>query len=159
MKCTRFEIKNFKGIRKLSLDLGAHPQGSIITLVGLNESGKTTILEALDYLQLGINDPDPLDLLGLSRDDPHALIPISQRGNFNGTTEIHVTVNLDENDKEEVSQFLKDRDFRPASISDSFRVRDVYTFEDSTYKQRTANWRFIWSHRHIQTRWRTTISL
>lgn len=85
MKCTRFEITNFKGIRKLTLDLAAHPQGRITTLVGLNESGKTTILEALDYLKLGINDSDPLDLLGLDRDDPHALIPISDRSNFNGS--------------------------------------------------------------------------
>ena len=59
MNCTRFAITNFKGIRHLTLDLAAHPQGRIIQLVGLNESGKTTVLEALDYLQLNIDDSDP----------------------------------------------------------------------------------------------------
>ena len=142
MKCTRFEITNFKGIRHLSLDLAAHPQGGILTLVGLNESGKTTILEALDYLQLGINDSDPLDLLGLNRDDPHALIPISERSNFNGSIEITVTVKLSDDDKELLRQFLSERDFRITSPPASFTVKDTYNFQDSTYEGRKALWGF-----------------
>ena len=46
MRFTRFEIKNFKGVEHAIVDLnpaGAH----IATLIGLNESGKTTILEAI----------------------------------------------------------------------------------------------------------------
>lgn len=142
MKCTRFEVRNFKGIRHLSLDLAAHPQGRIIALVGLNESGKTTILEALDYLQLGINDSDPLDILGLNRDDPHALIPISERSNFNGSIEITVTVELDDDDKETLRQFLSERSFHVASHPTSFTVKDTYNFQDSTYEGRKATWRF-----------------
>lgn len=142
MKCTRFEIKNFKGIRNLSLDLMAHPQGRIIALVGLNESGKTTLLEALDYLQLGIDDSDPLDLLGLNRDDPHDLIPISARGNFNGSIEIAVAVELDDDDKDMLRRFLSERDFRIEDLSDSFTVTDTYSFRDSTYEGRRAKWNF-----------------
>ena len=118
------------------------PQGRTIALVGLNESGKTTILEALDYLQLGINDSDPLDLLGLHRDDAHALIPISERSNFNGSIQIAVTVDLNDEDKEELRQFLYDRDFRVTSLSDSFSVKDDYSFENSTYQGRKASWQF-----------------
>lgn len=42
MKFIKFTISNFKGIRRLELDLEKHPQGKIFPLVGLNESGKTT---------------------------------------------------------------------------------------------------------------------
>ena len=142
MKCTRFEISNFKGIRHLSLDLAAHPQGGIVALVGLNESGKTTILEALDYLRLGINDSDPLDLLDLDRDDPHDLIPISERSNFNGSIEITVIVELDDDDNEKLRQYLSKRDFIVESLPASFTVTDTYSFEDSTFKERRGKWRF-----------------
>jgi AAA15 family ATPase/GTPase len=49
MKHTYFEIKNFKGISNIRLDFIAQPRSSVYTLVGLNESGKTTILEALNF--------------------------------------------------------------------------------------------------------------
>lgn len=49
MRYTSFEIENFKGIRSLRLDLDSTPKSQVYTLVGLNESGKTTILEAIDY--------------------------------------------------------------------------------------------------------------
>ena len=41
---TNFIIKNFKGISGSKIDL---TNNRIITLVGLNESGKTTIMEAI----------------------------------------------------------------------------------------------------------------
>ena len=46
MRFIRFDIQNFKGIKSATLDLV--PAGAnVFTLIGLNESGKTTILEAL----------------------------------------------------------------------------------------------------------------
>jgi predicted ATPase len=42
---TRLEIENFKAIKKLSIDLGP-----LTVLVGPNDSGKSTILQALDVL-------------------------------------------------------------------------------------------------------------
>ena len=142
MKYTRFEITNFKGIRHLILDLDALPRGSIFTLVGLNESGKTTILEALDYLELGIDDSIPLDLLGLVRDDPNALIPIAERGNFNGSIEITVTVEFNDDDNEALKKFLRQHRFHIESPVNSFSVTDRYMFGDSNYKQRKGIWRF-----------------
>ncbi len=39
-----YKIKNFKGINEVSLDL---VNSRIVTLVGLNESGKTSIMEGV----------------------------------------------------------------------------------------------------------------
>ena len=49
MQFTYFEFINFRGIGKVRLDLNFVPNSTIYTMVGLNESGKTTILEAINY--------------------------------------------------------------------------------------------------------------
>ncbi len=49
MKHTYFEVWNFKGIEHIKLDFSSSPNSNIYTLVGLNESGKTTILEAINF--------------------------------------------------------------------------------------------------------------
>ena len=84
MRYSHFEIVNFKGIRDLRIKLEAPPKGHIHTLVGLNESGKTTILEAIDYFTKGHEALGPKELAGRSRLDEHDIIPIAQRANFNG---------------------------------------------------------------------------
>lgn len=49
MKYMYFEIENFKGIGKIRIELDKSPEMDVYTLVGLNESGKTTILEAINF--------------------------------------------------------------------------------------------------------------
>ena len=46
MKFESIEVKNFKGIKHLKLKFGNEKR--IYTLIGLNESGKSTILEAIN---------------------------------------------------------------------------------------------------------------
>ena len=55
MKFTEFDITNFKGVPKLTIDFNKVPHPNIYTLVGLNESGKTSILEAIDFFGNGWN--------------------------------------------------------------------------------------------------------
>ena len=47
----KITINNFKGIKNIELNL---ENNRIITLVGLNESGKTTIMEAIKFFHLTI---------------------------------------------------------------------------------------------------------
>ncbi|WP_322364606.1 AAA family ATPase [Pseudomonas sp. Teo4] len=46
-KILDFEIKNYKGIVSTSIELSGRSDTPIVMLIGLNESGKTTILEAI----------------------------------------------------------------------------------------------------------------
>ena len=55
-----FEIEDFKDVKQLRIDLDRPPGGPVYTLVGLNESGKTTILEAINCLSYTAEDLDPL---------------------------------------------------------------------------------------------------
>ncbi len=106
MKHTFFEVWNFKGIEHIKLDFNSHPNSNVYTLVGLNESGKTTILEALNFLTYKYENLDPLDLRGYSVKDVHELIPIAKRSNFNDKIKIKVGYKLDDEDKEKIIKFL-----------------------------------------------------
>lgn len=50
----KFTIENFKGIEKVEIDLA---RNGLILLLGLNESGKTTILKGIEAFNF-LNDPD-----------------------------------------------------------------------------------------------------
>jgi len=90
MKHSYFEIKNFKGINHIRFDMLSMPKSNVYTLVGLNESGKTTILDAINSARLNTERLDPLALPGHAIIDPHDLIPKSKKSNFNGSITIEM---------------------------------------------------------------------
>jgi len=148
VRYTQFVIKNFKGIQKLTFELPAKGASPIITLVGLNESGKTTILEAINSFTYGTDDLKALDLYGYSEPDPHDMIPIAARANFNGSVVICAHVTLDQADETALRKHLRDEhDFALSECTTSFTVEDVYPFTASRYDQSDfkRRWSFILS--------------
>ncbi len=109
MQFTFFEIGNFRGIQKTRLNLAAIPNSHIYTLVGLNESGKSTILEAINHFTYKNENLDPLELPGYSISDPHTLIPISARLNFNKETFLKFGLELDKEDETAISKYMLDK--------------------------------------------------
>lgn len=143
MDYTAFEISNFKGIRQLRFDLDSSNRGRITTLVGLNESGKTTILEAIDLFAGGSADLDPQQLYGRIRPAENDLIPISERANFNGDLTIEASVRMSDAEFVELKSHLrKTHDFRLADADRDFTVADVYTYASSSFKGRKTVWSF-----------------
>src|SRR4051812_29788903 len=110
MRYTYFEFENFKGIRRARLDLT--PDGSaarVYTLVGLNESGKTTVLEAIDYFRgTESDDVSPKHLGDWLAPDPHSLIPIAERTNFNDDIVIRCGIELDDADIDATKAHLRE---------------------------------------------------
>lgn len=102
MKFTYFEIENFRGIQQTRLELAAIPNSHIYTLVGLNESGKSTILEAINHFTYKNETLDPLELPGYSIQDMHSLIPISRRSNFNQETSVSFSLELNQEDEKKL---------------------------------------------------------
>jgi predicted ATP-dependent endonuclease of OLD family/5S rRNA maturation endonuclease (ribonuclease M5) len=132
MKHKFFSIKDFKGIEKVRIDFDSHPQSSVYTLVGLNESGKTTILEALNFFHYKSESLDPLNLHGYSVNDVHELIPISKRSNFNDTISIRVGFVFDDEDNKKLRKFLKDElSFELSKDIPEMEIEQKYAFEDS----------------------------
>jgi len=101
--------QNFKGIAHVRFEFNAHHRGNVYTLVGLNESGKTTILEGFNFSKYKSETLDPLNLPGYSIKDVHDLIPISRRSNFNEEIFIKSGYELDEEDINKISVFLLEK--------------------------------------------------
>jgi predicted ATPase/5S rRNA maturation endonuclease (ribonuclease M5) len=132
MKHSYFEIKNFKGINHVRLDFEAHPRSNIYTLVGLNESGKTTILEAINTLTHTTETLGPLNLPGYTQSDAHDLIPISKRSNFNDTISIKAGYKIEEEDNKRIREYLKRyHDFELTRDVADFEIEQTYTFKNS----------------------------
>jgi hypothetical protein len=155
MKHSYFEINNFKGICSIRLDFGSQPRSNIYTLVGLNESGKTTILEALNFLAGGAA-LNPLNLQGYSIKDVHDLIPISKRANFNEEISIQAGYELDSNDNEKIGKHLWDllrfdltQNIETVTLKRSYRFKDSILVEDRANTHWTAE--FIGKKKRAKT--------
>lgn len=137
MKHSYFEVWNFKGIEHIKLDFNSHPNSNIYTLVGLNESGKTTILEALNFFSYKPETLDPLNLHGYSIKDVHELIPISKRSNFNEEIIIRVGYKFDDEDKNRIRRFLSENLYFDLmrEIKDEFHIEIGYRFKNSQLMQ------------------------
>lgn len=144
MHYVRFSFYNFKGLRDVTLKLAPDASDStIVTLVGLNESGKTTILEAIDRFVAGKDDEEikPKDLLGLNKQEPFDLIPIAYRGNFNDNIEIHATVRLDDHDKKLIKkQVQRKTGFRVETLPDEVEITNRYAFTNSKFTGSKTLW-------------------
>lgn len=104
----RFEIRNFKGIKKTSISLDDRIDNPVVTLIGLNESGKTTILEALSHFVS--NDPLVSSLFKPKAKTQHTeAIPISSRADFSDNIEIEALIELDKHDLVEIEELCTSR--------------------------------------------------
>jgi AAA15 family ATPase/GTPase len=98
MDFQKFEIKNFKGIEQATLNLDS--KSNIYTLIGLNESGKTTILEALNYWSYSEETKDTIECLGFQTiKEEYELIPIGEASNFNKECSLKAYLILSDSDE------------------------------------------------------------
>ncbi|MHB8284281.1 MAG: ATP-dependent nuclease [Caulobacteraceae bacterium] len=102
MKYKSFSIKNFKGIKDTTIELEGVAGASVFALVGLNESGKTTVLEAIHSFS---PDAATSELLG---GEEGLGVPYKDRvprhliSGFTGDVSVASTVSLTKEDKETI---------------------------------------------------------
>jgi predicted ATP-dependent endonuclease of OLD family len=142
MRYTEFTIHNFKGIQSLNLDLNGNPASKIFILVGLNESGKTTIMEALSFFYENIrnNDESVLTLHPSGINDNHSLIPKNRKDNFTDSTKIEANLELNDDDLRELESVLKVNDFSCEKISPLISISFEFIFKNSSFIKREICW-------------------
>lgn len=142
MRINKIVIKNFKGIRDVTLDLSKHPNGKFYTFVGLNESGKTTILEAISNFCYGKDPIITSKSETLGKVDYPDMIPIFARGNFNDTISISFTVSLSQGDHNYLLYKLKEKYswIKNIKTNNPFSVRNEIVFSDSKFKPSPRIW-------------------
>jgi hypothetical protein len=138
MRYTEFHFKNFKGIEKMTLKLS----GPITTLIGLNESGKTTVLEAIFCFSYGAEDLEAINPEMASLRVPDQWIPISKRANFNDTIELCAVVALSRADKGALKTHMRDEyGLALTELPDSIKITEKHVFENSRF----INTNYVWA--------------
>lgn len=142
MRYTLFTISNFKGIQELTLDLDTNSASKVSILVGLNESGKTTIMEALSFFQENLKNTQEeyLTLHPSGINDIHSLIPKNQIDNFSSATKISAFFELDSSDIDELKQVLSNNGFRCTSVEPRMELTFEFNFENSVFKKQQTYW-------------------
>lgn len=143
MKFTYFRFKNFKGIENEKLDFSKNPDSNIFTLVGLNESGKTTILEGINFFKYKSESLDVLELKEYEVKDIHSLIPINKRDNFNGIIWIEAGIELDDEDILNIKKEFQKKGFIISKIDSTVTYTQKYHFENS--KHNKSKDEFLWN--------------
>ena len=136
MELIKITIENFKGINKVELDLSKSPHNNIYTLVGINESGKTTILEAINHFEY--NDEKDLNTKAIEFAD---MIPIKLKTNFNSEIKIIASIKCDASDNKFLRKYLQDNyEYKLASDICTIEIIQSYTYENSVYKDKKFTW-------------------
>ena len=121
-----FEIKNFKGIDKVNIDLS---NVRIVNLVGLNESGKTSIMEAIHFFYQTIKGEEaPIDKLNAFR--PKGIA-------FTGEIEISAELLFEQEDKDKIRKHWKKdlKKRKDIEIPNEFKYTLKFVFDINTYKE------------------------
>ncbi len=143
MEYKSFHIKNFKGISDQTINLGKRPTGRVFTLVGLNESGKTTVLEAISSLESRETHLEALYQEDFPHGDAHDLIPMKKKANFNELVEVSAEISLSDPEVDKLISYAKrslaftvDRKEFPTVIG----MKKEMKFENSRYTGTTFWW-------------------
>lgn len=146
MKYIKFTIENYKGIKKLELDLSIQPDHKIYTLIGLNESGKTTILEAINDFEFEVSDTQK-----------HLLIPKSSAGGFTGKIVIKATLQFSDDDKGKIIKFLKEKGVaaKEIKVADFLTLERKYSFKNSEIDKDGSGrtyWHFVKTKKTLKSK-------
>lgn len=145
MRYTGFEIKNFRGIKHAKMDLVPAGAG-VFTLIGLNESGKTTVLEAVSTFQLrggvekSLYQTTPADI------DPGSFVPKHEKATFSGDMSVTAHVEFERNDKASCIEFAEREahvKIDPSSVPDSFTIERGYRFQNGDQSERINTWGIV----------------
>lgn len=102
MRYKSFRIRNFKGIKDTTVNFQSVAGASVFAFVGLNESGKTTVLEAIHSFS---PDTATSELLG---GEEGLGVPIKERvprhliSDFTGKVSVEATLTVTETDKDKI---------------------------------------------------------
>ena len=121
-----FKIKNFKGIDESEINL---ENNRIITLVGLNESGKTTIMEAIALFYRMIKGTEP-NFNELNEFRPKGIA-------FTGNIEIEGTLIFEDEDTSKIETFWKKelKEKNKLEFPKEFSYTFKFNFKLHTYKE------------------------
>jgi len=143
MRFTKFTIHNFKGIKHAELNLNQFGQGKVFTLVGLNESGKTTILEAINSFSPDLSTEQIFQNDVFRRIEKKDLVPKHQKDNFTGEVKIEAHLEFAPEDRDNIKNYFKrehDLIIDLERLKPILKVTKHFTFKNSDYVEQGSWW-------------------
>lgn len=140
MYYTSFRIQNFKGIKDTTIKLAEQSKAGVFAFVGLNESGKTTILEAIHSFSPDLATSEVVGGDGKSGVPFKDRVPRHLISNFTGNVSVTATLRINEDERADiVSRLKKEHDL----LVDSETIPDDLAIERH---QRFKNGDFVKSY-------------
>ena len=146
MNITGFEIKNFKGIREAKIEFSDNDIARIHTLVGLNESGKTTLLEAMHSFSPDSEAALVVEDVRSAKQQVEKWVPKDRVANFTGEVSVLAHVECSDDEWDEIRDFLQEEheiDVDPDSLKSEFTIRLAYRYENGDYSKRVRRMDFV----------------
>jgi predicted ATPase len=147
MRYEKFRIRNFKGIKETEIDLTSLTGANVFPFVGLNESGKTTLLEAIhsfapDYRSGRIVNATA----GTDQERAVKRVPRHLLASFTGEVTVEAVVYLEASDRESAASYLRSEyDIRIDDISIPDRIamsrNDIFDRGDYTKTSRRLDFK------------------
>jgi len=141
-KINKFIIENFKGIETVEIDLERKSTSPVLTLIGLNESGKTTILEALSHFITGDRSVSSLFDGSYAQATGLGLIPMHRKAAYTGKIQVGAELSLNAQDIEGLQTLVKTFNLvlDPEPLKSPITATRIFSFEDSALKETTNIW-------------------
>lgn len=144
MKFTAFRIKNYKGINDTTIRLNGN-KGSKYTLVGLNESGKTTILEAINNFRHDLDGIHAMAQMSTSVGPTVDLVPKKKKDNFNDDISITAHVQMEKQEILDLATRCKSEYGFQIDVDNfprEFKVTRRHKFKNSAHVRSRTTWSF-----------------
>ncbi|UZK68255.1 ATP-binding protein [Sphingomonas sp. S1-29] len=146
MRYLKFRILNFKGIKEANIDLRSMTGANVFSLVGLNESGKTTILEAIhsfspDYLTNSLRKTKSKTAADSAKDR----LPRHLLARFTGSIIVEATVEISEKEKSDIADDIRGETgifILKDDLPDTFTLCRSDVFERGDYVDTTRRFGF-----------------
>ena len=118
MRIKKITIQNYKGIQNVEIPF--EKGGGIKTLVGLNESGKTSILRAIDLLSLTSQ-----------KESISEIVPKDKKDDLTDSISVSIVLDVNEEDKKKIKKIIEQRNKRyiVGSISSELIYKKCIKFE------------------------------
>ena len=133
MRYKAFQIKNFKGISDTTVELGGILGASVFPFVGLNESGKTTVLQAIHTFS---PDVATSELLSGEKD---VGVPFKERvprhliSTFTGNVSVTATIEANEGDRKAIIAELLKNGLKVESIPSELKIERHQEFKSGDF--------------------------
>jgi len=135
VKFRGFNISNFKGIREAEIRFSPTDDARVYTLVGLNESGKTTLLEAIHSFSPDGDTEIVVGNVATAQQQRQQRVPRHRISDFTGRVSVVATIKFDEGDKEALGRKLADQGIRLdiGSLTDEFTYERYQQYKNGDY--------------------------